>query len=77
MVVYTSSAAQRALVCSGLKQAINLLFLGVSPSSVNADSYFLAQSLSNMIEQQQKQIAQIREHLAALEEGRGPDVIDI
>ena len=28
-------------------------------------------------QQQRKQIAQIREHLAALEEGTGPDVIDV
>ena len=33
---------------------------------------------TNLIEQQQrKQMAQIREHLAALEEGAGPDVIDV
>ena len=33
---------------------------------------------TNLIEQQQrKQMAQIREHLAALEEGTGPDVIDV
>jgi hypothetical protein len=43
LVAHTSSAAQQALVCSGLKQAISLLFLGVSPSSVNADSFFWAQ----------------------------------
>ena len=33
---------------------------------------------TNLIEQQQrKQMAQIREHLAALEDGSGPDVIDV
>ena len=33
---------------------------------------------NNLIEQQQrKQMAQIREHLAALEDGTGPDVIDV
>ena len=33
---------------------------------------------TNLIEQQQrKQMAQIREHLAALEDGTGPDVIDV
>lgn len=33
---------------------------------------------TNLIEQQQrKQMAQIREHLAALEEGTGPEVIDV
>jgi preprotein translocase subunit YajC len=33
---------------------------------------------SNLIEQQQrKQMAQIREHLAALEEGTEPNVIDV
>ena len=33
---------------------------------------------TNLIEQQQrKQMAQIREHLAALEEGTDPDVIDV
>ena len=33
---------------------------------------------TNLIEQQQrKQMAQIREHLAALEEGSDPDVIDV
>ena len=48
MVAYTSSAAQQALVCSGRKQAKNLLFLGVSPSSVNADFCFLAQSTATL-----------------------------
>ena len=46
----TFSAAQRALVCSGLKQAISLSCLGVSPSSVNANSFFLAQLHSSLIE---------------------------
>ena len=33
---------------------------------------------TNLIEQQQRnQMAQIREHLAALEDGTGPDVIDV
>ena len=33
---------------------------------------------TNLIEQQQrKQMAQIRDHLAALEEGTDPDVIDV
>ena len=33
---------------------------------------------TNLIEQQQrKQMAQIREHLAALEDGTGPEVIDV
>ena len=70
MVASTFSAARQALVCSGLKQAINLSCSGARPSSVNADSFFRAQLYSSLIEQQQrKQMAQIREHLDALEEG--------
>ena len=58
-MAYTSSAALRVLVFSGPLQAINLLCSVASPSSVDADSCFWAQSRSNLIEQQQrKQMAQ-------------------
>ena len=49
MVAYTSSAAQRALVCNGLKQVINPSCSGVSPNFVDADSCLWAQLHSSLI----------------------------
>jgi len=74
-VAYTSSAVLRALVCSGLKQAINLSCLGASPSSVNADSGFWAQLHSSLIEHCD-QFDAIRSTLEQIEGGT-PDVIDV
>jgi hypothetical protein len=75
-VAYTSSAALRVLVFSGPLQAINLLSSVGSPSSVDADSCFWAQSRRNLIERQQRKIAQIRAHLDSLEDGSA-QVIDV